>query len=157
MALTNGITLWNKIKTIADAIRGKINKTDSLTIDQMVNEINTNWHAYVKEVIYKGNFNEVGSLIGLIWSYTPDGKLVLTSNSNSSNYEHVYWKLGACPAGIGITTGRKPDNWEPTGEPEQFYSCILTGISQNCRLTVEQSDTSSTYDYVEVTITIEYI
>jgi hypothetical protein len=33
MALTNGITLWNKIKSIADAIRGKTDKTDTLTID----------------------------------------------------------------------------------------------------------------------------
>ena len=151
------MALTDKLIAIANAIRSKTNKVDSLTLSQMVSEINSNWHAYVKDVVYKGAFDDVGSLIGLIWSYTPDGKLVLTTNSNNSSYEHVYWKLGTCPTGVTISTGRKPDNWESSGEPEQFYSCILSGITQNCRLTVEQTDTSSTYDYVEITVTIEYI
>ena len=44
MALTNGITLVNKIKTIADAIRRRTpNDTGNLTINQMINEIDNEW------------------------------------------------------------------------------------------------------------------
>ena len=120
MALTNEgkTTLVNKLAAVATAIRGKTDKTEKLTIDQMVEEINNHWHNYVKEVEYIGDFTEVGTLIGLVWSYTPEGWLVLTSNSNSSSYEHVYWILRTAPEGVGMVTGRKPDNWESTGEPE---------------------------------------
>ena len=65
MASTDGkTTLVDKLTAIANAIRGKTDKTNSLTIDQMVNEINTHWHNYVKEVVYEGSFDNVGSLIG---------------------------------------------------------------------------------------------
>lgn len=112
------MALTDKLIAIANAIRGKTDKIDLLTMTQMVEEINNHWHNYIKEVVYNGNFDHVGSIIGLVWSYTPDGKLVLTTNSNNSSYEHVYWKLGIVPEGVGILTGRKPDNWESTGEPE---------------------------------------
>lgn len=157
MALTNGITLWNKIKTIADAIRGKTDKTDSLTIDQMVNEINTNWHAFVKEVELRGTFDKVGGDLGLVYSYSPDGKLVLTTQSNDSDWEAVYWYLRTAPEGVGMTVGRQPDNSTPTGEPQQLISCILTGISQNCKIVIEQGDTDGFYDRVQVNVDVEYI
>lgn len=151
------MALTDKLYAIADAIRDKTDKTDKLTLPQMVEEINNHWHNYVKEVEYIGSFDKAGSLIGLVWSYTPEGMLVLTTNSVDSSYEHVYWVLRTAPEGVSIVRGREPDNWEPTGEPEQFISCLIGGISQNCKLSVEQTDSSSTYDYVEISVDIEYI
>jgi hypothetical protein len=61
MALTNGITLVNKIKSLANAIRRKTDKTSSLTIDQMVSEIDNEWKikCYVKEFYVRDAVDKV--------------------------------------------------------------------------------------------------
>ena len=159
MALTNGTTLWNKIKSIADAIRGKTDKTDTLTIDQMVQEINNNWHAFVKEFELRGAFDKVygDNLQTIIYSYTPDGNLVLSVQTKNSDWEAVWWCLRNAPSGVSMIVGRQPDNTTPSGEPQQIISCIITGISQNCKVVVEQGDTDSFRDRVQINVDVEYI
>jgi hypothetical protein len=49
MASTNGkTTLVAKLTNLANAIRGKTDKVNTLSMDDMVQEINNNWHAFVK-------------------------------------------------------------------------------------------------------------
>jgi hypothetical protein len=53
MASTNGQkTLVDKITAIANAIRGKTLKTNQISMDDMVNEINNEWKikCYVKDL-----------------------------------------------------------------------------------------------------------
>lgn len=160
MASTNGqATLVEKLTGLANAIRGKINKTEKLGIDEMVSEINTNWHAFVKEFELRGAFDKIygSDLQTIIYSYTPDGNLVLSTQSKNSDWEALWWGLRNAPSGVSMITGRKPDNGLPTGEPEQIFSCIITGISQNCKIVCEQGDTNSTNDSVKINVDVEYI
>jgi hypothetical protein len=58
MASTNGkTTLVEKLTNLANAIRGKTDKVNTLSMDDMVQEINNNWHAFVKEFELKGAFD----------------------------------------------------------------------------------------------------
>jgi hypothetical protein len=82
MASTNGkTTLVEKLTNLANAIRGKTDKVNTLSMDDMVQEINNNWHAFVKEFELKGAFDKVhgSDLQTIIYSYTPDGNLVLSA------------------------------------------------------------------------------
>ena len=154
------MALTDKLTAIANAIRGKTNKTGSLTLSQMVDEINNNWHAYVKEVVQIGSFDKINtSDIGLtVVSYTADGRVLLTSKSytSSGEYEHIRWVLRSAPEGVGIIVGNKPSS-QTNGERGQLVSCILTGINRNCKVSLEQTDTSSSNDYTEISIDIEYL
>lgn len=154
------MALTDKLTAIANAIRGKTNKAEKLTLPQIVEEINTNWHAYVKNFSLAGSFNDINTSFGnngFVYGYSPDGKLIIVAKSKNSSYELIYWRLGNHPDGVVIEAGREPNNWEASGEPEQLCACVLSGITQNCKVTIEQTDTSSTYDYVEITVTVEYI
>lgn len=160
MASINGkTTLVAKLTNLANAIRGKTDKVDTLSIDEMVSEINTNWHAFVKEFEFRGSFDKIygDNLQTIIYSYTPDGNLVLTTQSKSSDWEAIWWTLRNAPSGVSMIVGRKPDNTTPTGEPQQIISCIITGISQNCKIVVEQGDTDGFYDRVQINVDVEYI
>ena len=160
MASTNEkTTLVAKLTNLANAIRGKTDKVNALSIDEMVSEINNNWHAFVKEFELRGTFDKIygDDLQTIIYSYTPDGNLVLSAQSKDSDWEALWWTLRNAPSGVGMITGRKPDNALPTGEPEQIFSCIITGISQNCKIVCEQGSTSGTNDSVQVNIDVEYI
>lgn len=121
MALTNGITLWNKIKSIADAIRGKTDKTNTLTMDQMVEEINNEWKIkcyvkdfYIRDAVDKVYTNSKGELLDkdgdweeyfdgnidgtgqyALVSYTVDGKILLTARTTDGGYENIEWELGS--------------------------------------------------------------
>lgn len=154
------MALTDKLTAIANAIRGKTNKAEKLTLPQIVEEINSNWHAYVKNFSLIGSFDDINTSFGnkgFVYGYTPDGKLIIVAKSKNSSYELIWWRLGSHPDGVVMEAGREPDNWEPSGEPEQLCACVLSGITQNCKVTIEQTDTSSTYDYVEITVTVEYI
>lgn len=154
------MALTDKLTAIANAIRGKTDKAEKLTLPQIVEEINTNWHAYVKNFSLTGTFNDINTSFGnngFVYGYTPDGKLIIIAKSKNSSYELIYWRLGSHPDSVVMEAGREPNNWEASGEPEQLCACVLSGITQNCKVTIEQTDTSSTYDYVEITVNITYI
>jgi hypothetical protein len=121
MALTNGITLVNKIKSLANAIRRKTDKTGSLTIDQMVSEIDNEWKIkcyvkefYVRDAVDKVYTNSLGELVPkdgdwekyfdrnidgtgqyALISYTTDGRILLTARSTDGGYENIEWELGS--------------------------------------------------------------
>lgn len=168
------MALTDKLIAIAEALRDKTTnyvfeyseaekkpyapKDDKYTLEQMVETIQTHCPNRVKKVFVKGNFDKVDASFGLIVSYTPEGIVVLTAKSytDSGEYEHILWKLRNTPEGVGIIVGNTPSS-QTNGERGQLISCLLTGITQNCRLTIEQTDTSSSNDYTEISIDIEYI
>ncbi len=176
MALTNGITLWNKIKTIADAIRSKTHKTNSLTIDQMVSEINNEWKitCYVKDFYIQddGNhgeekdgdwgdrldFNVAESGTGAILSYTLDGKIALTARSiDTTSFENVQWRLDSAPEGVTLIRHDWNSAVTPSGQPGQYQTCFLKGINNYCRIIVWCGDRHENGDKIDLWIKVEYI
>ena len=122
MASTDGkITLVEKLTNLANAIRGKTDKTDTLTLNQMVEEINNEWKIkcyvkdfYVRDAVDKVYTNSKGELLDkdgdweeyfdgnidgtgqyALVSYTVDGKILLTLRTTSGSYENVEWELGS--------------------------------------------------------------
>lgn len=144
MALTNGTTLWNKIKSIADAIRRKTDKTGTLTIDQMVEEINNEWKIkcyvkdfYVRDAVDKVYYNSKGELIDkdgdwedyfdgnidgtgqyVMLSYTIDGRILLTARTTDGGYENIEWELGS-EEGYTLPSGvsMTAQNWSFSASP----------------------------------------
>ena len=175
MALTNGITLWNKIKTIADAIRSKTHKTNSLTIDQMVSEINNEWKitCFVKDFYIQddGNhgegrdgdwderldFNVAESGSGVALSYTLDGKVALTARSLSGSFENVQWKLDSAPAGVSLIYHSWSYSASPSGNSGQYQTCFLKGINNYCRVIVWCGDRDTNKDMIDLWVKVEYI
>ncbi len=160
------MALTDKLTAIANAIRAKSYKIRPLTLEQMVEEINNEWlqpgeqriKHYVKDFYLKGSFDKISSDFTPIYSYTPDGKIVITAMSKNSDYELIWWRLktNSETPNISMIAGREPDNWSPTGEPEQICSCVISGVDRNCQIILEQTDTSSTYDYTEITVEVLY-
>ena len=173
MAATNGkMNLITKLTTIANIVRDKMTpmtfaysdgveitpNTTKYTLTDIINILNTKWYNYVKQVYVKGSFDKVDTSFGLQVSYTQDGIVLLTAKSytDSGEYEHIKWKLRNAPNGVSIIIGNDPKD-QTNGERGQLISCLLLGISQNCKLTIEQTDTSSTHDYTEISIDVTYI
>ena len=182
MAVTNEgkTTLVNKLKSLGHILRLKAtpyketldsNATGNLktppvyngntyTLEQMVEQIQLGYHNYVKDIYYMGSFNEVDASWGILHSYTPDGRLVLTAKSytGSGEYEHIVWTLYGTPEGSNITLerGDKPDLTLPKGMRGQLISCIISGITQDCRIVLEQGEVSTNHDYTEIRVWVEY-
>ena len=180
MALTNGITLVNKIKSLANAIRRKTDKTGSLTIDQMVSEIDNEWKikCYVKEFYVRDDGNHGYGEDGdwkkyfdtnidgtgqyALLSYTTDGRILLTARSTDGGYENIEWELGSedgysLPSGISMTAHSWSYSASPTGNSGQYQTCILKGINKNCRIVLDCGSTSSSKDNVIINVYIYYI
>ena len=182
MAATNGgkITLVNKLQTLGAVLRNKLTPMkftydssasgttpqtpeylkQTFTLDEMAIQFMANFHNYVKEINLKGSFNEVDASWGMLHSYTPDGRLVLTAKSytGSGEYEHIVWTLYGTPEGSNITLerGDKPDLTLPKGMRGQLISCIISGITQDCRIVLEQGEVSTNHDYTEIRVWVEY-
>ena len=175
MALTNGITLWNKIKTIADAIRSKTHKTNSLTIDQMVSEINNEWQitCFVKDFYIQddGNhgegkdgdwgerldFDVAESGSGVALSYTLDGKVALTARSLSGSFENVQWRLDSAPEGVSLIYHNWSYSASPLGNSGQYQTCFIKGINNYCRVIVWCGDRDTNKDTIDLWVKVEYI
>lgn len=168
------MALTDKLTAIANAIRDKATthvfeyseaektpytpRSDKYTLTQMVDVIKNSCPNRVKKVYVKGAFDKVNADFGLVVSYTTEGVIVLTAQSylDSGEYEHIWWKLRSAPEGVTIKTGNKPED-QTNGERGQLISCLLFGVTQNCRITIEQTDASSTHDRAEISIDIEYL
>ena len=168
------MALIDKLIAIADALRDKATthvfeyseaektpytpRSDKYTLTQMVDVIKNHCPNRVKKVYVKGSFDKVNTDFGLVVSYTTEGIVVLTAKSytDTGDYEHIWWVLRSAPDGVGIITGNKPED-QTNGERGQLISCLLTGIAQNCRITIEQTDASKTHDRTEISIDVEYI
>jgi hypothetical protein len=89
------MALTDKLTAIANAIRAKSYKIRPLTLDQMVEEINNEWlqpgeqriKHYVKDFYLKGEFDKISSDFTPIYSYTPDGKIVISAMGGDSDYD----------------------------------------------------------------------
>ncbi len=177
MASTNGQkTLVDKITAIANAIRGKTLKTNQISMDDMVNEINNEWKikCYVKDLqitddgVPEGEQNDgdwqyvnqnIGGRTnnGILLSYTPENDIMLTASINNTGYENIIWTINSAPSGITIY-GK--DDWKqlaPTGNPGAYQSCVIQGVTQNCAIGVEIGESGGSKDIITFKITITYI
>lgn len=85
-----------------------------------------------------------------------DGVLVIWAMSNSTAYEHVSFTLSSMSTGLAIDDGwdiTSYDTADPTSVP---HACTVTGLSgkSTINITLSASGTSSSYDYVKLTVTI---
>ena len=171
MALTNGITLVNKIKTIADAIRRRTpNNTGNLTIDQMVNEIDNEWKikCYVQNISYVNDGktwtdyldnNVMSSGKPAVVSYTDTNDIILTARSlnKDSLRGNIKWILNSVPSGVELVAPSVSGTIGSTDK--KFYqSCMLQGINKKCNIVLRPgSDNWGGPHYIEVKIDITYI
>lgn len=177
MASTNGQkSLVDKITAIANAIRGKTLKTNQISMDDMVNEINNEWiiKCYVKELYINddgvpegeqtdSNWQYVNTNIGgrtnsgILLSYTPENDIMLTASANNGGYENIIWALETAPPGISIYGKNDWKQLAPTGNSGAYQSCVIQGINRNCRIGVDIGELNSVRDTLTLNLIIDYI
>lgn len=186
MASTDGkITLVERLTNIANAIRGKTKRSESLSMEDMVNEINNEWviTCYIKDFYIQDDGNHtntngeavsrdsdwdyfdsepIGPTLSkgpVVYSYTPENHVVLTARPNSGNYENIQWNLSHVPDGSNITIYRKniTSGWDVTGNSDKYESCILTGIDKYCKMFIDCGSKDSGKDSIQLNIHIYYI
>lgn len=186
------MALTDKLTAIGNAIRAKTGKIRPLSLDEMVNEINTEWlqpgeqriKDYVKDFYIQddgehydknGNLIErdvdwddyvdlypMGSNYGkkyVIYSYTPEGYIVLTARSKSKSYENLEWTLKEKPEGSNVEMHNKTysDSGLLSGHSEQFLSCVLTGIDRNCQIYVDCGSRTDKYDSMLLNVYVKWL
>lgn len=177
MASTNGQkTLVDKITAIANAIRGKTLKTNQISMDDMVNEINNEWKikCYVKELyinddgVPEGEQNDedwkyvdknIGGRTnnGILLSYTPENDIMLTATTNDGGRENIIWAISSAPPGISIYGKNDWKQILPSGNSGSYQSCVIQGINQNCRIGVDIGETGGTKNIFTFNLIINYI
>jgi hypothetical protein len=55
-----------------------------------------------------------------------------------------------------LERGQKPDVDFPKGQRGQLISCVISGITQDCRIVLEQGEVSTNHDYTEIRVWVEY-
>lgn len=166
------MALTDKLKAIANAIRGKTDKTGLLTLPQMVDEINNEWKikCYVKSLVIQDldsdkDWQYVHKNIGgrtndgVLLSYTPENDIMLTAATNNGNRENVVWTLESVPSGANISIYTKND-WSqiaPTGNSGSYQSCVISGITRPCNIALDCGDTAGTRDIFTIKIIITYL
>lgn len=173
MASTNGQkTLVDKITAIANAIRGKTLKTNQISMDDMVNEINNEWKikCYVKSLVIQdlasdADWQYVHKNIGgrtndgVLLSYTPENDIMLTAATNNGRRENVVWTLESVPSGANISIYTKND-WSqiaPSGNSGSYQSCVISGITRPCNIALDCGETAGTKDIFTIKIIITYL
>lgn len=159
------MAIIDKLESIANAIRGKTHKEPKLSLVDMVNEINNEWQitCYIKDFYIQddGNHNNLDgnhvdrdsdwdyfddepigpdlSKSAVIYSYTPEGHVVLTARPMSEIYENIEWTLAHIPEGSNISIYKKHfDNaWNGTGHAGKYESCVLLGIDRYCKIFID--------------------
>lgn len=170
------MALTDKLKAIANAIRGKTDKTDLLTLPQMVDEINNEWKikCYVKELyinddgVPEGEQNDedwqyvqkdIGGRTnsGILLSYTPENDIMLTATTNDGGRENIIWAISSAPPGISIYGKNDWKQILPSGNSGSYQSCVIQGINQNCRIGVDIGETGGTKNIFTFNLIINYI
>ena len=177
MASTNGQkTLVDKITAIANAIRGKTLKTNQISMDDMVNEINNEWKikCYVKELCINDDgvpegeqddedwryvYKNIGGRTnnGILLSYTPENDIMLTAATNSGGHENIIWAINSAPSGISIYGKNDWKQIAPSGNSGSYQSCVIQGINQNCRIGVDLGGRRIIKKKITFNLTINYI
>lgn len=166
------MALTDKLKAIANAIRGKTDKTDLLTLPQMVDEINNEWKikCYVKSLVIQDldsddDWQYVHKNIGgrtndgVLLSYTPENDIMLTAATNNGGRENVVWNLSSVPSDANISIYTKND-WSqlgPTGNSGAYQSCVISGITRPCNIALDCGETAGTKDIFTINIFITYV
>lgn len=177
------MALTDKLKAIANAIRGKTDKTDLLTLPQMVDEINNEWKikCYVKQFYIQDDgkhYDDSGNLIGedtdwkdcfntdfagtgqyVMLSYTTDGDIVLTAQSTDAGYSNIQWQLGGIPSGSGISIINHEFSYSlsPTGDSGIIQSCIIRGVNKACRIRLDCGSKNGNKDSIAINVHIDYL
>lgn len=83
-----------------------------------------------------------------------NGKLCIYASSNTSTYEHIYFNatsiVGTKGSGWDITS------FDSSGPINVLHACTINGLLQykNITVTLNCSNRNSTYDYIQVDVTV---
>lgn len=108
-------------------------------------------------VTLTGNTTYMGYINGYWAAINERGELIISAMSNSTAYESIYFVatsigIGIAGAGFGVSSH---DTANAASTP---YACVVTGIDTSLYTTIDitlnASNLSSSYDYVELDVTI---
>ena len=113
---------------------------------------------YTPPIVTSVNVTLTGSNTSYITNYggaINNGTLVLYADSNSASYEHIYFKaisiVGTKGAGWDIT------NFNTSDPANVIHACTITGLGttyNTLNVDMNASARNSTYDYIEIDVTI---
>lgn len=74
----------------------------------------------------------------VIYSYTPEGYVLLTARPTSNSYENVEWNLQRVPDTMNVQIWRKEfGSGKISGHSGKYESCVLVGIDRNVQIFVD--------------------
>ncbi len=87
------------------------------------------------------------------WACNSNGEIILIIRGGTSTaYENIIFTLVSAPTGVAIKTGSS--SWDTSNPTQQYYGCVLTGVTQKVNIAVNLSAVNSTYDYVQCALTV---